>query len=1062
MTRVGLKLLLFLELSPAFQRALATNSNRTVEPMPQSPASLVTNVAQLRSLSRADLNYGHPLSLTGTVTLLDTDRKRLALQDSTGALMWYSDKPLDPALSGKLIRIDCSNACTYAAVFPDFPFRPSGADIQTSFEAPSNWGDYHLTRMVALLHPPKSGEYTFWVASDDSSELWLSSDEAPNRVRKIASVNEGFWTSPREWDRFPSQRSESIYLRADKSYFIEAFQEQGLQDDHLSVAWEGPGIARSVIPGDCLTPWPARPPSTLADTRGVLREYWTNYPVGSVTVVSPGGPAGDAFTGPDVNFRVLGPATLPEPEIINLRDPLLPENNYRWIQTEGTVTFVSTDASGATLELAAGPRRVPVRIAKWNQTRHEVARNWHVQLQGVCEAGADIYGDLTTGFIWVPASENVRFLETVNDSSDAVAPAESPASPAAAFGGYYGARGVVTFDGRFAGRRYLYLQDIHGSVFVSDADRVLKYPVDVGRGIQAGGTLSPGKVGLQLVPFTARLLGWQSLPLPAEVSDVGAYSDGQWTEVEGVVRSSSTNGAFRLKSPAGFLSVCCLGMTVDSSLVDSTVRLRGVISLDSPEAPLLLVGARQFFQVEEQAPKDPFALPISRISDLVSGTPNLHRVKVKGTVTYANQTTVFLQDDSGALRLQLRDAPALHLGDGLEVLGFPDTNGSVCMLTEPDLHAAAVGPPLKPLNLALNNAVAKSTNGKLVQVRGTLLEQKSRGSLKVLELQSGQRAFQAVLPSNNAQLPPLTAGSLLELTGVCLADLLPAPSTKPALWENPSIATLQILLRAPTDIAVLRGPLWWTPARLVALVGFLLVVLGGTLLWVHLLRRRFARRQLAQLEFSRQILESQETERRRIATNLHDSLGQNLLVIKSRIRLAMQPALDKRAMCDRLDEISGMASQVIEEVRQITHDLRPYQLDRVGLTQTLRGTVRRVSENCPIVFASNVDDVDGLFDNDSEIHIYRILQEALNNVVKHSGATEATAVVRKEFNSVVLVVRDNGRGVNGELANSTELSRAGFGLSGIDERARILRGKALFDSRPGQGFRLTVEIPLPR
>jgi signal transduction histidine kinase len=319
-----------------------------------------------------------------------------------------------------------------------------------------------------------------------------------------------------------------------------------------------------------------------------------------------------------------------------------------------------------------------------------------------------------------------------------------------------------------------------------------------------------------------------------------------------------------------------------------------------------------------------------------------------------------------------------------------------------------------------------------------------------------------VLPSNNGQLPPLTAGSLLQLTGVCLTELLPAPNTKPALWENPSIATLQILLRSPADITLLRGPLWWTPARLVALVGFLLLVLGGTLLWVHLLRRRFERRQLAQLQFSRQILQSQETERRRIASNLHDSLGQNLLVIKSRLRLAMQPALDKPAMRQRLDEISGMASQAIEEVRQITHDLRPYQLDRVGLTQTLRSTVRRVSENCPIVFASHVDDVDGLFDNDSEIHLYRILQEALNNVVKHSGATEATAVVRKESNSVVLVVRDNGRGVNGELANGTELSRAGFGLSGIDERARILRGKALFDSRPGQGFRLTVEIPLPR
>ena len=82
---------------------------------------------------------------------------------------------------------------------------------------------------------------------------------------------------------------------------------------------------------------------------------------------------------------------------------------------------------------------------------------------------------------------------------------------------------------------------------------------------------------------------------------------------------------------------------------------------------------------------------------------------------------------------------------------------------------------------------------------------------------------------------------------------------------------------APTDITVLRGPPWWTARKVVALISFLLIVLGGTLLWIRLLGRRYGRRQLAQLEFSRQILKSQETERRRIAANLHDSLGQNLL-----------------------------------------------------------------------------------------------------------------------------------------------------------------------------------------
>ncbi|HVO79471.1 MAG TPA: PA14 domain-containing protein, partial [Terriglobales bacterium] len=363
------------------------------------------------------------------------------LQDATGAVVCYSDKPLDPALAGKIVRIACPDACAYAATFPDFPYRPSGADIQTSLEAPSNWGDYHLTRMAAYLHPPTSGEYTFWIASDDSSDLRLSTDEDPTKVRKIAFVMEGFWTNPHEWERFPFQRSEPVFLQSNKSYYIEAYQEQALQDDHLSVAWEGPGIPRSVIAGMYLTPWPgtaftAPMNGNGADrTNGVLREYWTNYTAGSVTPVAPAGPAGAALLGRDVSFQVLGAAPPPEPRTVDLRQPLLPENNFCWIQTEGILTFVSAEGPSATLELAAGPRRVSVHVAQWNQPRLQAGQNSRVRVEGVCEGVSDANGDLATGFIWVPASGVVRLLEPVGDQEESLVPWDSPTNSAGSFGG---------------------------------------------------------------------------------------------------------------------------------------------------------------------------------------------------------------------------------------------------------------------------------------------------------------------------------------------------------------------------------------------------------------------------------------------------------------------------------------------------------------------------------------------------------------------------------------------------------------------------------------------------
>jgi signal transduction histidine kinase len=924
--------------------------------------------------------------------------------------------------------------------------------------------------MAAYLHPPRSGEYTFWIASDDSSDLRLSTDEDPTRVRKIAFVMEGFWTNPHEWDRFPVQRSEPVYLQSDKSYYIEAYQEQALQDDHLSVAWEGPGIARSVIPGMYLTPWAGTARTARMDgnggdqTNGVLREYWTNYTAGSVTPVIPAGPAGAASVSRDASFQVIGAGTRPEPRTVDLRQPLLPENNFRWIQTEGILTFVSADGPSATLELAAGPRRVSVHVAQWNQPRLQAGQNSHVRVEGVCEGVNDANGVLATGFIWVPASEDVRLLEAVSDQEESIVPSSSPTNSIGSFGGYYVARGAVTFDGSFSGRRYLYVQDIQGSVLVSDADRVLRTSLEVGQRVQVGGALSAGKVGFQLVPITLRLLGWQCLPLPASAGGDSEYRDGQWTEVEGVVRSIRADGVLSVMGAGGPVWVWSPLIPVDNSLVDCAVRLRGVISLGTEDAPLLLVGSRQFVEIEEQGPKDPFSLPLSQISDLDSlrpSGPRVHRVKVAGTITYANEATVFLQDNSGPVRLQLRQAPSVHPGDRFEAVGFPEARGSVRLLAEPDLHATGIGPEVEPCELDLHEALAKNHNGTLVQVRGNLLAETHRGPDQVLALQSGQRVFEAVLPSNNGRLPPLTPGSLLNVTGVCITDLIPGPNTKPANWETPSLASLQILLRAPTDITVQRGPPWWTPMKGVALVGFLLTVLGATLLWIRLQGRRYERRQSAQLEFSRQILKSQETERHRIAANLHDSLGQNLLVIKNQARLAMQPDLDRPGVFERLNEISGMASQVIEEVRQITHDLRPSELDRLGLSQTLRGTIRRVSESCPTSFASHVDEIDGLFDSDDEIHIYRILQEGLSNVVKHSGATEATALVRKEGDSLLIIVRDNGRGLASGNGNGAELPHAGLGLSGINERAKILRGKATFGSDLGRGFRLTVEIPLP-
>ncbi len=220
-------------------------------------------------------------------------------------------------------------------------------------------------------------------------------------------------------------------------------------------------------------------------------------------------------------------------------------------------------------------------------------------------------------------------------------------------------------------------------------------------------------------------------------------------------------------------------------------------------------------------------------------------------------------------------------------------------------------------------------------------------------------------------------------------------------------------------------------------------------------------RRALQEEFSRRLIDSQESERARIAAELHDSLGQNLLVIKNHALLALDGPPGEREVADRLDDISNATSQAIEEVRQIAHNLRPYHLDKLGLTTSIESIVRRISEASGIAFTSEIEPIDGLFSKEDEIHIFRIVQEALNNILKHSRATKASVTVMGRDRAVSVTIKDNGKGFPNPRAvlptPADELG--GFGLIGLGERIRILQGTISLDSTPGQGTTLLVEIP---
>lgn len=204
--------------------------------------------------------------------------------------------------------------------------------------------------------------------------------------------------------------------------------------------------------------------------------------------------------------------------------------------------------------------------------------------------------------------------------------------------------------------------------------------------------------------------------------------------------------------------------------------------------------------------------------------------------------------------------------------------------------------------------------------------------------------------------------------------------------------------------------------------------------------------------FTLSLIESQENERNRIALELHDGIGQNLLIIKNLIVLNIKN-LGQNKFLESFEKQKILISNTIEEVRTISQNLRPQHLDQLGLTIAIETMVEKFSEVSDINFHVELDTIDKLIRKDKEINIYRIAQESINNVIKHSGASKVGIYIKKTDSKIVLRIKDNGRGI---LNN--ESKPKGIGLIGMQERAKILDASLRFESSPLNGTEMILEL----
>lgn len=272
-------------------------------------------------------------------------------------------------------------------------------------------------------------------------------------------------------------------------------------------------------------------------------------------------------------------------------------------------------------------------------------------------------------------------------------------------------------------------------------------------------------------------------------------------------------------------------------------------------------------------------------------------------------------------------------------------------------------------------------------------------------------------------------------------------------YENKvaAMTTFYELEQKRNEISLLQKDKQITDARLASnKLQRLTIILGSLLVAgvvIAAMRVRYQRKaNELQVAFSQSLIHNQEAERQRISRELHDSVGQNILFIKNQL-----------ARLGTDGTVMNTIDTTIDEVRNISKALYPNQLDRYGISASVDALAEKVTAATGIFVSADLQQVEQLLSKEAGINIFRIIQECLNNVIKHADAKAVRITGEVANGKIILMVKDNGKGF--EAGVPERKAQTSYGMLNMEERARMLGGKLEVVSGPG-GTSITAIIPI--
>ncbi|PWU18172.1 MAG: hypothetical protein C5B50_09705 [Verrucomicrobia bacterium] len=670
--------------------------------------------------------------------------------------------------------------------------------------------------------------------------------------------------------------------------------------------------------------------------------------------------------------------------------------------------------------------------------------------------------------------------------------------------------GIVTAsDPALKGR--FFMQDPTSGIFVDNFNGQRPEPGIV---VEVTGITHPGAYAPIITAPTVRQIGAGPLPAAKTVAIerlMSGAEDSQRIEITGVVREAHTEGArlvadlvaggyrFRIYAPL-------LTSRDPQALVAAQLRVRGTAaeahnrSLRQLIAVEVYVPVLEDLVVAKSETINPFEEAIVPLDSLAQYRPDNslnRRAHIRGVVTLQRLgENLFVQDKSGGLQVQSRQLTPFEPGEVVEAVGFPTFDQNLPVLQDAVLRGTSgqrVTVVPKPVSIGalqngLHHADFVSLTARLLNCTVTRMADPAAGGTNTsttLALQSSNVIFAAqaesVAPPSNLEAIPI--GSTVAVCGVCLSEI----------DNDGRVKSFKILVRSPDTVRVLAKPSWFTPRRMLVILGMVSVVSIIVLGWLVMVSRQNAalnfqigerekaQRQLQEAhdlleervrqrtkELKFQITARKEaevqfkavlSERTRLAQELHDTVEQTLTGIALQLDTAARLYESKpESARNHLGLARNLMGKSQTELRRSVWDLRKRAIEQFDLPGALVESARQLTQPCAIKVDLQTKGNLRSLPEVVEENLLRISQEAITNVIKHARATQVDIELQFEAERVIMQIQDNGIGF--DLQTCAGPSNGHFGLLGMSERARRIGGTFLPSSRLGQGTVVRVEVPL--